>query len=78
MRGSTGAPWLSTTGPADLVGTRYFEVMSTGTTLCLCNRMPGTLLLVLHSELYGIVSQRLAQLICAVTNHHMGTIRLQR
>ena len=31
--------WLSTTGPADLVGTRYFEVMATGTTLCLCNRM---------------------------------------
>jgi hypothetical protein len=32
--------WLSTTGPADLVGTRFFEVMSTGTTLCVCNRMP--------------------------------------
>ena len=32
--------WLSTTGPADLVGTRYFEVMATGTTLCVCNRMP--------------------------------------
>ena len=31
--------WLSTTGPADLVGTRYFEVMATGTTLCICNRM---------------------------------------
>ena len=31
--------WLSTTGPADLVGTRYFEVMATGTTLCLCNRV---------------------------------------
>lgn len=31
--------WLSTTGPADLVGTRYFEVMATGTTLCVCNRM---------------------------------------
>lgn len=27
--------WLSTTGPADLVGTRYFEVMATGTTLFL-------------------------------------------
>ena len=31
--------WLSTTGPADLVGTRYFEVMATGTTLCVCNRL---------------------------------------
>lgn len=30
--------WLSTTGPADLVGTRYYEVMATGTTLLVCNR----------------------------------------
>ena len=33
--------WLSTTGPVDLVGTRYFEVMATGTTLCVCNRLHG-------------------------------------
>ena len=33
--------WLATTGPADLVGTRYFEVMATGTTLCVCNRLHG-------------------------------------
>jgi len=31
--------WLSTTGPSDLVGTRFFEVMATGVTLCVCNRM---------------------------------------
>jgi len=31
--------WLSTTGPADLVGTRYFDIMATGTTLLVCNRM---------------------------------------
>lgn len=30
--------WLSTTGPADLVGTRFFEVMATGTTLLIANR----------------------------------------
>ena len=30
--------WFSTTGPADLVGTRYYEVMLTGTTLLACNR----------------------------------------
>ena len=30
--------WLSTTGPADLVGTRYYEVMALGTTLLVCNR----------------------------------------
>ena len=28
-----------TTGPADLVGTRYFEVMSGNRSLILCNRM---------------------------------------
>ena len=33
--------WLATTGPSDLVGTRYFEVMATGTTLCVCNRLHG-------------------------------------
>jgi len=32
--------WLSTTGPLDLVGTRFFEVMATGRTLLLCNRQP--------------------------------------
>tara|TARA_R110001583_G_scaffold18383_37_gene73188 strand:- start:34 stop:969 length:936 start_codon:yes stop_codon:yes gene_type:complete len=31
--------WLSTTGPADLVGTRYYEVMASKTTLLVCNRM---------------------------------------
>ena len=32
--------WISTTGPDWIVGTRYFEIMATGTTLCVCNRMP--------------------------------------
>jgi len=31
--------WLSTTGPADLVGTRFFEIFATGTTLCIANRL---------------------------------------
>ena len=30
--------WLSTTGPVDIVGTRYFEVMLSNTTLLACNR----------------------------------------
>ena len=30
---------LTTTGPADLVGTRYFEIMSSNKALILCNRM---------------------------------------
>jgi spore maturation protein CgeB len=30
--------WLSTTGPADLVGTRYYEAMASKTTLLVCNR----------------------------------------
>ena len=30
--------WLSTTGPADLVGTRYYEVMACNTTILACNR----------------------------------------
>lgn len=34
----TSKVWFSTTGPADLVGTRYYEVMLTGTTLLSCNR----------------------------------------
>jgi len=33
--------WLSTTGPADIVGPRYYEVMISGTTLLACNRMKG-------------------------------------
>ena len=35
---NTSKIWLSTTGPADLVGTRYYEIMLTGTTLLLCNK----------------------------------------
>lgn len=31
--------WLSTTGPEDLVGTRYFEVLMSGTTMLICNRI---------------------------------------
>lgn len=30
--------WLSTVGPSDIVGTRYFEVLLSGTTLLMCNR----------------------------------------
>ena len=32
--------WLSTTGPSNIVGTRYFEVLASGTTLLMCNRPP--------------------------------------
>ena len=32
--------WISTTGPDWIVGTRYFEVLASGTTLLLCNRPP--------------------------------------
>ncbi|KAL1500451.1 hypothetical protein AB1Y20_013108 [Prymnesium parvum] len=35
--------WVSTTGPDLLVGTRYFEVMASGTTLLLCNRPNSSL-----------------------------------
>lgn len=38
---------LTTTGPADLVGTRYFEIMASNKALILCNRMP--------EEVYGDV-----------------------
>ena len=31
---------LTTTGPADLVGTRYFEIMASNKALIMCNRMP--------------------------------------
>ena len=30
--------WLSTTGPSNIVGTRYFEILASGTTLLMCNR----------------------------------------
>lgn len=33
--------WVSTTGPSDIVGTRYFEILASGTTLLLCNQKPG-------------------------------------
>lgn len=33
--------WVSTTGPSNIVGTRYFEILASGTTLLLCNRAPA-------------------------------------
>ena len=30
--------WVSTTGPSSIVGTRYFEILASGTTLLLCNK----------------------------------------
>lgn len=30
---------ITTTGPADLVGTRYFEIMATNKSLIICNRL---------------------------------------
>ena len=32
---------LTTTGPGDLVGTRYFEIMASNKALIMCNRMPS-------------------------------------
>lgn len=32
--------WISTTGPDFIVGTRYFEILASGSTLLLCNRPP--------------------------------------
>jgi hypothetical protein len=32
--------WVSTTGPSNIVGTRYFEILASGTTMLLCNRAP--------------------------------------
>ncbi|EOD11136.1 hypothetical protein EMIHUDRAFT_214970 [Emiliania huxleyi CCMP1516] len=34
--------WVSTTGPEGIVGTRFFEVLASGTTLLLCNRVNET------------------------------------
>lgn len=34
--------WLSTTGPIEDVGTRYFEVAMTGSSLLFCNEMPDS------------------------------------
>lgn len=36
--------WVSTTGPENIVGTRFFEVLASGTTLLLCNRPPAEVL----------------------------------
>ena len=38
---STSKICLVTTGPADLVGTRYFEISAANRSLILCNRMDG-------------------------------------
>ena len=32
--------WISTTGPESIVGTRYYEVLASGTTLLMCNQPP--------------------------------------
>lgn len=34
---------LSTTGPGDLIGTRYFEIMASNKALILCNKMPDNI-----------------------------------
>ena len=33
--------WVSTTGPSNIVGTRYFEILASGTTMLLCNKAPA-------------------------------------
>lgn len=56
--------WLSTTGPAQLVGTRFFEVFATGTTMCVCNRLEGE-----HAAAYeslGIVDGRHALMFSSI------------
>jgi len=66
--------WLSTTGPAALVGTRYFEVMATGTTLCVCNRMVGNSSIVYNSlgikeGRHVVMFESLAEFVDIVTNY---------
>jgi len=64
--------WLSTTGPSDLVGTRYFEVMATGVTLCICNRMSNELVytsLGIKEGKHVIMFSSLPEFIDLVTNY---------
>ena len=66
--------WLSTTGPADLVGTRFFEVMATGTTLCICNRMTGQRSMVYDSlgireGHHAVMFESVAEFVDVVTNY---------
>ena len=70
MRGSK--LWLSTTGPSDLVGTRYFEVMATGVTLCVCNRMSNELIygsLGIKEGRHVVMFSTLAEFVDTVVNY---------
>jgi hypothetical protein len=70
MRGSK--LWLSTTGPSDLVGTRYFEVMATGVTLCVCNRMSNELVygsLGIKEGRHVVMFSTLAEFVDTVINY---------
>ena len=44
--------WLSTLGPSSIVGTRYFEILASGTTLLMCNRPPAGLHRTFHRGLF--------------------------
>ena len=54
--------WLSTTGPADLVGTRYYELMALGTTLLVCNRFDRVYDNILEENEHCIMFESLEEL----------------
>ncbi|KAL1523525.1 hypothetical protein AB1Y20_018462 [Prymnesium parvum] len=66
--------WLSTTGPADLVGTRFFEVMATGTTLLIANRLSSN---AAYSSL-GIVEGKHALMFSTLPEFEEAVLNLTR
>ena len=66
--------WLSTTGPADLVGTRFFEVMATGTTIVIANRLSES---AAYSSL-GIVEGRHALMFASLDEFEETVLNLTR
>lgn len=55
--------WVSTTGPSNIVGTRYFEILASGTTLLLCNKAPpGVYDGILEDGVHAVIFDGMADL----------------
>tara|TARA_R100001079_G_scaffold79722_2_gene43674 strand:+ start:5765 stop:6688 length:924 start_codon:yes stop_codon:yes gene_type:complete len=54
--------WLSTTGPADIVNPRYFEVMAANTTLLICNRLDHVYKGLFEEDVHCVMFETLEEL----------------
>ena len=73
--------WVSTTGPSDIVGTRYFEVLASGTTLLLCNRKDGAYENLLEDGVHAVLFDDMEDLRMKITyylNNELARRRVVR